>query len=157
MSFSLSQVASKRVDELIRRYPKKEAALLPVLHVIQREKGFISPEAEEWAAATLGIRPIQVREVLSFYTLLRRKPGGQYVIQVCRNLSCFLAGSEEIIGHLEARLGIRDGETTADGKFTLVTVECLGNCDHAPCLMINDDDYGPVTKETVDGILKRLA
>ena len=157
MSFSLSLTAAKRVDELVRRYPKKEAALLPVLSIVQREKGFISPEAEQWVAAMLGLRPLQVREVLSFYTLLRREPAGRYVIQVCRNLSCFLAGSEEIIRHLEAKLGVRAGGTTADGRYTLVEVECLGNCDHAPCLMINDDDYGPVMKETVDGILKRLA
>ena len=157
MSFALSEAAAKRVDELVRRYPRKEAALLPVLWVVQREKGYISPAAELWVAATLGLRPIQVREVLSFYTLFRRQPVGRYVIQVCRNLSCFLAGSEAIIRHLEARLGVRTGGTTADRRFTLMTVECLGNCDHAPCLMINDDDYGPVTTETVDGILKRLA
>ncbi len=157
MSFSLSAENAKRVEELVRRYPKKEAALLPVLHLVQREKGFISPEAEEWAAATLGIPPLQVREVLSFYTLLRRKPAGRYVIQVCRNVSCFLAGSADVEKYLEARLGVRAGETTADGKFTLETVECLGNCDHAPCLMVNDDDYGPVTRDAVEGILKRLA
>lgn len=156
MIFSLSAAAMKRVDELIRRYPKKEAALLPVLHIIQREKGFVSPEAEEWAAATLEIPPLQVREVISFYTLLRRKPAGKYVVQVCRNISCFLAGSDEIVEHLEARLGIRAGESTRDGKFTLETVECLGNCDHAPCLMINDDDYGPVSREMIDGVLGRL-
>jgi NADH-quinone oxidoreductase subunit E len=157
MSFTLSAESLKRVEELVRRYPKKEAALLPVLHIVQREKGFISPDAERWVALKLGIPPLQVREVLSFYTLLRRKPAGKYIIQVCRNISCFLAGSEDIVKYLEARLGIRAGETTADRKYTLETVECLGNCDHAPCLMINDDDYGPVTREAVDGILKRLA
>ncbi len=156
MSFTLSAAAAKRVEELVRRYPRKDAALLPVLHIIQREKGHIPAEAEAWAAAAVGVPLIRVREVLSFYTLFRRAPAGRYVIQVCRNLSCFLAGSEEIIGHLEARLGVRDGETTADGRFTLSVVECLGNCDHAPCLMVNDDDYGPVTKEMVDGLLKRL-
>ena len=157
MSFTLSAESLKRVEELVRRYPKKEAALLPVLHIVQREKGYISPDAERWVAAKLGIPSLQVREVLSFYTLLRRKPAGKYVIQVCRNISCFLAGSEDIVKYLEARLGIRAGETTGDGKYTLETVECLGNCDHAPCLMINDDDYGPVTREAVDGILKRQA
>jgi NADH-quinone oxidoreductase subunit E len=157
MSFLLSAEGARRVEELVRRYPKKEAALLPVLHLVQREKGFISPEAEEWVAATLGVPALLVREVLSFYTLLHRKPVGRYVIQVCRNISCFLAGSADIVKYFEARLGIREGETTADGKFTLQAVECLGNCDHAPCLMINDDDYGPVTREAVDGILKRLA
>ena len=157
MNFNLSPSAMKLVDELLRRYPKKEAALLPVIHVIQREKGFISPEAEEWVASRLAISSLQVTEVLSFYSLLRRKPAGKYVIQVCRNISCFLAGSEDIVKHLETRLGIRNGETTADGKYTLLAVECLGNCDHAPCLMVNDDDYGPVSRNAVDGILKGLA
>jgi NADH-quinone oxidoreductase E subunit len=156
MSFALSPESQKSIEGLVRRYPKKEAALLPVLHVIQREKGFISADAERWIAARFGIPLLQVEEVLSFYTLLRRKPAGKYVIQVCRNISCFLAGSEDIIQYLEAKLGIRAGETTADGKYTLETVECLGNCDHAPCLMINDDDYGPVNKDAIDGILKRL-
>lgn len=157
MSFALSAEAQGRVDDLLRRYPKKEAALLPVLHIIQREKGYISPEAEAWAAAALGLPALQIREVLSFYTLLRRKPAGKYVIQVCRNISCFLAGAEDILKHIEARLGIRAGDTTADGKFTLESVECLGNCDEAPCLMVNDDDYGHATRETVDGLLKRLS
>ena len=157
MSFSLSAAAMKHIDELVGRYPKKEAALLPVLHIVQREKGFISPEAEDWVAASLGMPPLQVREVLSFYTLLRRRPAGKYVIQVCRNISCFLSGSEDIVKLLETKLGIQAGETTADGKYTLLTVECLGNCDHAPCLMVNDDDYGPVSRHAVDGILKGLA
>ncbi|MCX6571531.1 MAG: NADH-quinone oxidoreductase subunit NuoE [Candidatus Aminicenantes bacterium] len=157
MTFSLSAGSAKKIEELVRRYPKKEAALLPVLHVIQRDRGYISPEAEEWAAATLGLPPLRVREVLSFYALLRRKPAGKYVIQVCRNISCFLAGSEDIVGHLESKLGVKPGETTADGKFTLLAVECLGNCDHAPCLMVNDDDHGPVSKDAVDAILKGLS
>ncbi|MEN6311949.1 MAG: NADH-quinone oxidoreductase subunit NuoE [Acidobacteriota bacterium] len=157
MKFSLSAESVKRIDELVGRYPKKEAALLPVLHIVQREKGFISRAAEEWVAGTLGVPPLRVREVLSFYTLLRREPAGKHVIQVCRNISCFLAGAEEIVGYLESRLGIKAGETTADGRFTLVAVECLGNCDRAPCLMVDDDDYGPVGREAIDGILKRLA
>ncbi len=156
MTFALSTENAKKIDDLIRRYPKKEAALLPVLLIVQREKGFISRAAEEWAAGKLGVPLVRIREVLSFYTLLRREPAGRHVLQVCRNISCFLAGAEDIIGYLETRLGIRAGETTADGRFTLVAVECLGNCDHAPCLMVDDDDYGPVSRETVDGILKRL-
>ncbi|MGA2533459.1 MAG: NADH-quinone oxidoreductase subunit NuoE [Candidatus Aminicenantales bacterium] len=156
MSFSLSAEGAKRVEALVRRYPKMQAALIPVLHLVQREKGFISPEAEEWVAATLGIPALQVREVLSFYTLLHREPVGRYVIQVCRNISCYIAGSEDILNHLEKKLGVRAGETTADGKYTLITVECLGNCDHAPCLMVNDDDYGPVSRDAVDGILMGL-
>ncbi|MGA2360926.1 MAG: NADH-quinone oxidoreductase subunit NuoE [Candidatus Aminicenantales bacterium] len=157
MKFSLSAESARKVEELVRRYPRKEAALLPVLHVVQREKGFISPEAEEWIAATLGIPALQVREVLSFYTLLRRKTAGKYVIQVCRNISCYLAGAEDILKYLEIKLGVRAGATTPDGRYTLLAVECLGNCDHAPCLMVNDEDYGPVSKDAVDGIFMGLS
>jgi NADH-quinone oxidoreductase subunit E len=156
MSFSLPEKNLRRIDEVIRRYPKKEAALLPVLQIIQREEGLISPEAVDWAAAKFGVSRVRIKEVLSFYTLLRRKPAGRYVIQVCRNISCHLTGGEDVLRHLETRLGIKAGETTADGKFTLLTAECLGNCDHAPCLMINDDDYGPVTPDLIDGVLKEL-
>jgi NADH-quinone oxidoreductase subunit E len=157
MSFALSAAAMERLEGLLRRYPKRDAALLPLLQLIQREKGFISADAEAWVASALGITVLRVREVLSFYTLLRRQPAGKYVVQVCRNVSCFLAGAEDIVKHLEDRLGIQPGGTTPDGRFTLETVECLGNCDQAPCLMVNDDDYGHVTREVVDGLLKRLA
>jgi NADH-quinone oxidoreductase subunit E len=156
MSFSLSPEGRRRVDEILRRYPEREAALLPVLHVIQREYGSVSAEAEDWAAGLLGVPALRVQEVMSFYSLLRRRPAGTYRIQVCRNLSCFLGGADGLIRHLEAALGIRAGETTPDGRFTLETVECLGHCDHAPCLMVNDDDYGPVTPAAADDILMRL-
>ena len=157
MSFALSPEAKSRVDRIIGRYPERPAALLPVLHVIQREQGRISPEAVAWVAAVLGVPPLRVREVLSFYSLLRREPAGRYVIQVCRNISCSLAGGEEILGHLETRLGVRAGGTTSDGKFTLLAAECLGNCDHAPCLMVNDDNHGPVTRDLVDRLLEELS
>ncbi len=156
MSFVLSAGAEKRVDEIISRSPKREAALLPVLQLIQREQGFISPEAVAWTAAKLGVPPLRIGEVLSFYTMLRRKPAGRYVIQVCRNISCVMAGAADLVAHLETRLAVKPGETTPDGKFTLLEVECLGNCDHAPCLMVNDDDYGPVTRDRVDALLKEL-
>jgi NADH-quinone oxidoreductase subunit E len=156
MSFSLSENTAKRIDEIIRRYPKKDATLLPVLQIIQREQGLISPEAVDWISVKLGIPSVQIREVLSFYAMLRRKPAGRYVIQVCRNISCFLTGGEDVLRHLETRLGIKEGETTPDGKFTLLVVECLGNCDHAPCLMINDDEYGPVTPDLIDSLLKEI-
>ena len=156
MSFALSASAAARVDEIVGRYPDAAAALLPILHVVQRDKGFISTDAEEWVAGRLGLSTLRVREVLSFYTLFRRRPAGRHVIQVCRNLSCTMAGAEALLDRIEKTLGIRAGETTPDGMFSLVTVECLGNCDHAQCLMIDDDDYGPVTPEGVAGILGRL-
>ncbi len=158
MSYAPSAAAVKRIEGILARYPEKSAALLPVLHVIQDESGCVSRQAEAWIAARLGIQPIRVREVLSFYAMFRREPAGKTVIRVCRNLGCTLAGAEDITAFLREKLGLAGADdTTPDGRITLVTVECLGNCDHAPCLMINDDDYGPVTKEMVDGILKRLA
>ncbi|HVP91374.1 MAG TPA: NADH-quinone oxidoreductase subunit NuoE [Terriglobales bacterium] len=156
MSFALSQQARDRIEGLASRYPEKSAALLPVLHVIQREHGRVSPAAVEWVAATLGVPTLRVREVLSFYSLLRRESAGRYVIQVCRNISCSLAGAEDVLGHLENRLGVKAGGTTPDGKFTLLAVECLGNCDRAPCLMVNDDDHGPVTPDLADSLLEEL-
>jgi NADH-quinone oxidoreductase subunit E len=156
VSFSLSEKSLHKIDAVMRRYPRKDAALLPVLQIIQREQGHISPEAVDWTSAKLEVSRVRINEVLSFYTLLRRKPAGRYVIQVCRNISCYLTGGEDLLRHLEAKLGIRAGETTSDGRFTLLVAECLGNCDHAPCLMINDDDYGPVTPELIDGVLKEL-
>ncbi len=157
MSFTPSPEVLARMEAVLGRYPDREAALLPILHIIQRDQGYVSPDAEKWAAARLGIHPVRVREVLSFYTLFRRTPAGKFVIQVCRNVSCSLAGSADLVEYLAARLGIRPGQTSTDGLFTLLTVECLGNCDHAPCLMINDEDHGPVTKERIDEILKGLA
>ncbi len=156
MSFRPSSETLGRIEEIVRRYPERPAALLPVLHLLQRESGFISPGIEEWTAGFLEIEPIRVREVVSFHPLFRRAPAGTYVIQVCRNLSCTLAGSDRILALIEERLGISPGETTSDGKFTLLVTECLGHCDHAPCLMINDDEHGPVTAESLEAILKGL-
>jgi len=156
MSYAPSPAALRKIEETITLYPEKSAALLPVLHVIQDESGFVSPGAESWVAAKLAIRPIRVREVLSFYTMLRRAPAGRSTIQVCHNVSCTLAGAGDILRFIAEKLGIGPGETTADGAVTLVTVECLGNCDHAPCLQVDGVDHGPATRETVVAIIEEL-
>jgi len=156
MSYAPSPAALKRIEEAIARYPEKSAALLPALHVIQDESGFISRDAEVWVAAKLAIRPVRVREVLSFYTMLRRAPAGRHTLEVCRNISCSLAGAEEIIRLITDKLGIAPGGTTPDGRITLVTVECLGNCDHAPCLQVDGIDLGPLTRETVAALIEEL-
>jgi NADH-quinone oxidoreductase subunit E len=130
--------------------------LLPALHVIQDEAGFISREAEVWLAEKLGIRPIRVREALSFYTMFRREPAGRTVIRVCRNLSCTLAGAEDIIVFLRERLRLGAGDTTPDGRITIVAVECLGNCDHAPCLQVDGIDRGHMTRDLADALVREL-
>jgi len=157
MSYAPSAAALERIERAIAQYPERRAALLPVLQAIQAETGFVPAEAEVWAAEKLGIQPIRVREVLSFYSMFRREPTGRTVIRVCRNLSCTLAGAEDIIGLLRDRLGLESGtDTTSDGRVTLVAVECLGNCDNAPCLQIDGVDRGRVTRETAEALLREL-
>lgn len=156
MSYAPSPAALRKIDETIALYPERSAALLPVLRVIQAESGFISPEAEGWVAAKLDLRPVRVREVLSFYTMLRRAPAGRHSLEVCRNISCSLAGAEDLLRFISETLGIKPGETTPDGAISLATVECLGNCDRAPCLQVDGVDHGPVTRETVAALIEEL-
>lgn len=156
MSTQVFEVIKKEIEAILPRYPKKEAAILPALHVVQRRLGFISPEAEKLVAQLLAIKPVRVREVVTFYTMFTRKPLGKYLLQVCSNLSCSLAGGESLLEYLQTKLAIKVGETTPDGRFTLSTVECLGACDQAPCLMVNDDLYGQLNKAKIDEILDKL-
>lgn len=150
------ELIKKEIEAILPHYPKKEAALLPALHVVQRRLGFISPEGEKLVAQLLEIKPVRVREVVTFYTMFKRKPSGKYLLQVCSNLSCSLAGGGSILEYLQTKLGIKAGETTPDGRFTLSTVECLGACDQAPCLMINDDLYGQLNETRIDELLTKL-
>jgi len=156
MSPEFSDQTKKKIEEVLSRYPRKEAAILPLLQLTQREFGCISNEEEKIVAEILGIKPIKVREVVSFYTMLNPKPVGKYHIQVCSNLSCFLMEAEELIDYLKEKLGIEPGETTPDKKFTLTTVECLGACDQAPSMMINFDYYGHLDKKKIDELLDKL-
>jgi NADH-quinone oxidoreductase subunit E len=156
LSYSPSANVQRKVEAAIARYPERAAALLPVLHAIQDETGYVPREAEDWVAGQLGILPLRVREVMTFYTMFRRTPRGRHLLEVCRNLSCTLAGSEDILRFIAETLGIGPGETTTDGAVSLVTVECLGNCDHAPCLQVDGVDHGPATRETIAAIIKEL-
>ena len=156
MSVELSPQTKKKIDEILVHYPKKEAAILPVLHLIQQEFGAITGDEERTVAALLDIKPIRVREVVTFYTMFRQQPQGKYLLQVCSNLSCTLAGSERLVDFMKRRLGVGVGETTADRRFTLVTVECLGACDQAPCMMINLDYHTGLTEEKINKILGSL-
>ncbi len=156
MSPVMSDSTKKKIEEIASHYAKKEAALLPVLHLVQREIGFISPQEEKQVAEILGIRPIKVKEVATFYTMINRAPVGKYHIQVCSNISCSLLGAGSLLDHLRNKLGIEAGETTPDKKFTLTTVECLGACEQAPCMMINFDYFGNLNIEKIDGILDKL-
>jgi len=156
MSPEFSEKTKKAVEEIVARYPRKEAAILPVLHLAQQEFGCISSEEEKLVAELLEVKPIKVREVVTFYTMLNREPLGKYHIQVCSNLSCSLLGAENMIDYLKKKLGIEVGETTQDKKFTLSTVECLGACEQAPCMMVNFDYYGYLDEKKIDEILNSL-
>ncbi len=156
MSYAPSPAALRRIEATIALYPEKGAAILPVLHIIQGESGFVPEEAESWVAGRLAVPPVRVREVLSFYTMFKRAPGGRHSLLVCRNLSCTLAGAEDILGFIFETLGVRPGETTPDGAITVFAVECLGNCDHAPCLQADGADHGPATRASVAALIEEL-
>lgn len=157
MSHGFAPRVLDEVCAVASRFPRKEAALLPVLRVLQRITGALGPAEEELAAELLGLEPIRVREAVTYYTLFRQKPAGRHIIQICINLSCSMAGAGKSLAGLQTRLGIKPGETTPDGRFTLLTVECLGNCDRAPCLMVDEDDHGRVHEEQLDEILGRYS
>ena len=156
MSPEFSEKTKKKIEEIIARYPQKEAAILPILHITQQEFGSISAEEEKLVARILGIKPISVREIVTFYTMLSRESLGKYHIQVCSNLSCSLLGAGNFVDYLVEKLGIEPGETTPDKKFTLSTVECLGACERAPCMLINFNYYGEMDPKKVDEILDGL-
>lgn len=156
MSPEFSEKTKKKIEEIVARYPQKEAAILPVLHITQQEFGSISAEEEKLVARILGIKPISVRELVTFYTMLSRESLGKYHIQVCSNLSCSLLGAGNFVDYLVEKLGIEPGETTPDKKFTLSTVECLGACERAPCMLINFNYYGEMDPKKVDEILDGL-
>ncbi len=156
MSPEYSAALRKKIGEVAARYPKQEAALLPVLHLVQNEVGCIGPEEEKFVAGLLGLKPMRVREVVTFYTMISSRALGKYHIQVCSNLSCRLLGAETLLDYLQKKLGIGVGETSADGKFTLSAVECLGACELAPCLMVNFEYYGQLDRNKIDEILTGL-
>lgn len=141
------------------RYPegKQKSALLPLLHLAQAEfDGWLSVPAMDYVASLLSIQPIEVYEVASFYSMYNLKPVGKCVIEVCRTSSCQLLGADEIVKHIESKLGIKEGETTADGMFTLKTVECLGSCGTAPMMMCGAQFHENLTNEKVDSVLEKI-
>ena len=140
-------------DRLVSHYAQRRAAILPLLRMFQERHGYISEDIERETAEYLGIPLIDAREVVSFYTLLRRKPAGKTCVSVCRTLACRLRGGEEILKSFETKLGIKAGERTPDGRYSLEEVECLGACELAPMIQVGDTYVGPVTKESVERVL----
>jgi NADH-quinone oxidoreductase subunit E len=146
------------IAKIIKRYPegKQKSAILPVLHLAQAEfDGWLSAEVMDYVASLLSIQPIEVYEVASFYSMFNLKPVGKCLIEVCRTGPCWLLGAEDVVRHIENKLGIKDGQTTADGMFTLKTVECLASCGTAPMMQIGETYHENLTMEKVDDIINQ--
>jgi NADH-quinone oxidoreductase subunit E len=145
-------------ERLKTRLPPDHAAtlLLPCLRRIQEDRGFIADSDIDGLVEYLGVPRIQIEEVLSFYGMLRRKPIGRWHLQVCHNVSCSMRGAERLLDHLSGRLGIQPGETTADRRFTLSTVECMGACGTAPVVMVNEAYHENLDPAALDALLERL-
>ena len=154
IAFSPEQLAEVR--RLQGLYPDKRGALLPVLHMAQDTFGHVSLEAQEYVAGLFDLAPSHVHEVVTFYTLYFQQPKGRHVVAVCHNLSCTLAGSKDILAHVERRLGIEAGETSTDGRVTLQSVECLCACEAAPMAQVDDRYELNLTPDKIDRILEGL-
>jgi NADH-quinone oxidoreductase subunit E len=143
-----------RFDKLVTLYPVRRSALIPMLLYAQDEIGYVSDAAIEEIGQRLGITVLDVRNVLTYYSMLRTRPGGKFNVQVCTNISCMLRGGQELFEHCEERLGIGHKQTTPDGMFSLEEVECIGACSWAPAVQINYDFHENLTPETMDAVLE---
>jgi NADH-quinone oxidoreductase subunit E len=148
--------AKKRFDYILTRYPTKEAALLPTLHLVQELWGFISPEAVHYVGELLDLSPATVFGVVSFYDMYDQKQVGKYRLRVCTNLSCMVSNAYDIYEHLCEKLHVKPHETTKDGLYTVLEVECLGSCGTAPVVQVNNDYHESMSVEKMDALLERL-
>ncbi len=145
------------VNKIIARYPegKHKSALIPILHIAQATfEGWLSPDTMDYVASLLKIKPVEVYEVASFYSMYNLKPVGKCTLEICRTSSCWARGAEDIVEHLEKKLGIKAGETTPDGMFTIKTVECLGSCGTAPMMQVGASYHENLTLEKVNKLLE---
>lgn len=154
---TFSETTRRQCAIILQRYANKEAGLLPILHLAQKEFGIIDYDVMEYIAHLLDIEPIKVLDAVSFYTLFKTQKEAKYIIQVCSTLSCSLMGSGNIIDHLKRRLDTGINEISPDGRFKIVKVECLGSCGTAPVIKINDRYYENLNEEKVDEIINSLS
>jgi NADH-quinone oxidoreductase subunit E len=153
---TFSPQVEAEIDAHIAKYPVPRSAILPLMFIVQRERGYLDPAGVLYLANRLAVRVTDIWEVATFYSMIHTSPLGKYHIQVCRTLSCKIMGAGKITEHCAKKLGIKVGETTADGRFTLSEVECLGSCGTAPMFQINFDYHEDLTPEKVDQILNAL-
>ena len=159
MNFAVPANLEAQLDELVTHYPQKRSASLMFLHALQEHFGYISRDAVEWTARKLGLQPINIYELVTFYPMFRQEPLGKTHIKVCRTLSCALAGSGELHTHFCLKLGLdahkHAAQTTPDGKFTVEFVECLADCSNAPVVLLNEDLLPKVTPAQADEIVAK--
>jgi NADH-quinone oxidoreductase subunit E len=153
---SFSAEVEAEIEWHLAKYPVKRSAILPLMFIVQRERGYLDPPGIAYLANRLSLRITDIWEVATFYSMLNTKPVGKYHIQICKTLSCKIMGEPKITDHICNRLGIKPGETTADGRFTVSLVECLGSCGTAPMFQIGFDYHENLTTEKVDQILDTL-
>ena len=152
----VSEAAKERMRAVAAQYPTMRSAILPALYIAQDEEGYVTQAALEAVAEALHLHPDEVKMVASFYTMFYKEQPGKRVIKVCTSISCYLRGCDQLVEHLEQRLGIKRGETTPDGRFTLLTAECLASCGTAPVLQVNNEFVEQVTPEKADEVLAAL-
>ncbi len=156
--FSFTAENRQRIEDLATHYPteRRRSAIIPALHFVQQQQGYVSASAMVEVAKVIGCTPAEVEDVVSYYSMFYTKPVGKYVLQVCRTLSCALLGAERLTDAICRKLGIQVGETDPTGTFTLVEVECLGACDRGPVVLVNDHWHELATPESVDQLLETL-
>jgi len=150
----LSPEERTEIEAELSRYPHKQAVCIDAMKIVQRHRGWVSEESIRDIAEFVGMSPDDLDGVATFYNLIYRKPVGRHVILLCNSVSCWIMGYEQLRARLQQRLGIQFGETTPDGRFTLLPIVCLGTCDHAPALMINNDLHRDLAPDSVDRILE---
>ncbi len=151
----LSDEEKKEIEHELKQFPQKRAACIEALKIVQKRRRWISDESLKDIADFLDMTPDELDNVATFYNLVFRQPVGRHVILVCDSISCWIMGYEDIINHLKSKLKIEYGETTKDERFTLLPIVCLGTCDHAPALMIDDDLHRDLSVEKIDEILEK--
>lgn len=155
-TLAFSPAAKKQIAEFVRRYPRKQGALIPVLYIAQDQFGYLPPNVLQLVAAELELPLASVLSTAMFYTMLHKTPVGRYQVQICTNVSCYLLGSDDLAAAAKEELGVDFGETTDDGLFSLESVQCLCACDKAPCLQINKDDKFNVTPDQLRQTIRDL-
>ena len=156
MTFELTAEEKAQIEDICAKYPQRAAALLPVLHLVQNRVGALPPPAQLAVARALDVPPTRVKEVVSFYEMFHEAPEGRFHIELCTNISCHLAGAQELMAYLRKRLGVQIGQKTDDGVFSVMEAECLASCGSAPVAKIGVDYYEYLTPDAVDALIERF-